>query len=143
MLSVSALNIIVHLFFNLQMMIKKYLFSLFVLLQFGLAFSQDFTDSNLPIVIINTDIDPSTNEPYEIPDDPRVLANMKIIKHPDGTRNYLTDQNTAAFLNYNGRISIELRGSSSQDLPKKTLWINHVAGRQYKQQQCEFVGNAK
>jgi len=89
------------------------------LLQTALSVGQDFTDSNLPIVIINTDINPNTNDPFEIVDDPRVLANMKIIKHPDGSRNYLTDQNTAAFLNYNGRIDIEIRGSSSQSLPKK------------------------
>lgn len=81
--------------------------------------SQTFTDSNLPIIIINTDINPSTNLPVEIPDDPKVLATMKIIKRPDGTRNYLTDSNTAAFLDYNGRIGIELRGSTSQSLPKK------------------------
>lgn len=96
------------------------------------SFAQDFTDSNLPIVLINTDIDPDTGEPYEIPDDPRVLANMKIIWHPDGTRNYLTDQNTPALLNYNGRINIELRGSTSQDLPKKpygltTLQANNTS----------------
>lgn len=81
--------------------------------------SQEFTDSNLPIVIIATDTNPETGEPVEIPDDPRVLATMKVIKRPDGTRNYASDQNTAAFLNYNGRISIEIRGSTSQDLPKK------------------------
>lgn len=83
------------------------------------GYSQTFTDSNLPIVLINTDINPDTGQPFEILDDPRVLGNMKIIKHPDGSRNYLTDSNTAAYLNYNGRISIEIRGSSSQDLPKK------------------------
>ena len=81
--------------------------------------SQTFTDSNLPIVIINTDLDPNTSQPLEILDDPRILSNMKIIKRPDGTRNYVTDQNTAAYLNYNGRINIEIRGSSSQSLPKK------------------------
>ncbi|HLA56718.1 MAG TPA: CotH kinase family protein [Flavobacterium sp.] len=89
------------------------------LLNYGMASGQAFTDTNLPIVIINTDINPNTSQPYEIVDNPRVLAAMKIIRHPDGTRNYMTDQNTAAFLNYNGRINIEIRGSSSQDLPKK------------------------
>lgn len=59
------------------------------------------------------------NQPLEILDDPRILATMKVIKHPDGSRNYLSDANTAAFLNYNGRINIEIRGSSSQALPKK------------------------
>lgn len=81
--------------------------------------AQVFTDSNLPIVIITTDTDPNTGQPYEIPDDPRVPGNMKIIKRPDGTRNYITDQNTAAFLNYDGRIDIEVRGSTSQSLEKK------------------------
>ena len=80
--------------------------------------SQTFTDSNLPIVIITTDLD-SNNQPLEILDDPRILASMKVIKHPDGSRNYLSDANTAAFLNYNGRINIEIRGSTSQTLPKK------------------------
>jgi hypothetical protein len=77
------------------------------------SFSQSFTDSNLPIVIINTD------GGVEIPDNPRVLATMKIIYRGVGQRNYLTDQTNKAFLNYNGRINIEIRGSSSQVLPKK------------------------
>ncbi|NUY82013.1 CotH kinase family protein [Flavobacterium sp. MAH-1] len=85
----------------------------------GNVSAQNFTDSNLPIVIINTDINPNTGQPTEIPDDPRVLATMKIIKHPDGSRNYMTDQNNAAYLNYNGRINIEIRGSTSQLLEKK------------------------
>jgi len=75
--------------------------------------AQTFTDSNLPIVIINTD------GGVPIPDDPRVKANMKIIYKGEGERNYLTDQNTAAYLDYNGRIDIEIRGSSSQYSQKK------------------------
>jgi hypothetical protein len=51
-------------------------------------------------------------------DEPKILASMKIIKRPDGTRNFIADQNTAE-LNYNGRIGIEIRGSSTQLLPKK------------------------
>ena len=89
------------------------------LFSFLSAQSQNFTDSNLPIVIINTDLDANTHLPLPIPDDPRVLASMKIIQRPANARNYLTDQNTASFLNYNGRINIEIRGSSSQNLPKK------------------------
>ena len=81
--------------------------------------AQTFTDSNLPIVIINTDINSATGKPTEIPDEPKVLATMKIIFRADGSRNYLTDQSNNAFLNYNGRIGIEKRGSSSQSLPKK------------------------
>lgn len=78
-----------------------------------------YGESNLPIVIITTDINPNTSQPIEIVDDPKVLANMKIIYHQDGSRNYLTDQSNASLLNYNGRIGIEFRGSSSQALPKK------------------------
>jgi hypothetical protein len=95
------------------------------------ANAQNFTDSNLPIVIINTDLDPVTGLPIEIPDEPKILASMKIIKHADGSRNYLTDAATTSLLNYNGRIAIEIRGSSSQTLPKKpygltTLMANNT-----------------
>jgi spore coat protein CotH len=78
-----------------------------------------FTQSNLPIVIINTDIDDVTGLPAEIPDDPKVPASMKIIYHTDGSTNYLTDQDNTEFLDYNGRVKIEIRGSTSQALPKK------------------------
>ncbi|HMK06472.1 MAG TPA: hypothetical protein VK476_03015, partial [Flavobacterium sp.] len=76
---------------------------LLALFSFLSAQSQTFTDSNLPIVIINTDLDLDTHLPLPIPDDPRVLASMKIIQRPANARNYLTDQNTASLLNYNGR----------------------------------------
>jgi spore coat protein CotH len=89
-----------------------------LLISYFPVFSQTFTDSNLPIVIISTDLDVN-NQPLQILDDPKILSSMKIIKRPDGSRNYLSDANTTAFLNYNGRIGIEIRGSSSQLLPKK------------------------
>lgn len=94
--------------------------------------AQPFTDSNLPIVLITTDINPNTSLPYEILDSPRVLGTLKIIKHPDGSRNYLSDANTSAYLNYNGRFNIEIRGSSSQALDKKgygltTLMADNVS----------------
>ena len=78
-----------------------------------LSLAQTFTDSNLPIVVINTD------GGVNIPDEPKVLGTMKIIWHQDGSRNYMTDVNNPEFLNYDGRIGIETRGSSSQNLPKK------------------------
>lgn len=80
--------------------------------------AQSFTSSNLPIIIIKTDINPNTGRPAEIPDNPKIKATMKIIFRPNGARNYLTDINNAAYLNYSGRIGIEIRGSSSQTLPK-------------------------
>src|SRR5450759_822791 len=82
------------------------------------SFSQSFTDSNLPIILINTDAG------VEIPDSPRVLATMKIIYRGEGLRNWLTDQDTTRFLNYSGRINIEIRGSSSQVLPKKQYGLS-------------------
>ena len=86
-------------------------------------------DSNLPIMVITTDIDPNTNAPYEIPDDPKVLATMQLIFRPDGSRNYLTYITNDSYLNYNGRIGIELRGSSSQVLNKKPYGFTTLLAR--------------
>lgn len=94
----------------------SFLFIVFVSFSF---YGQQFTNSNLPIVIISTDINPETGQLTEIPDDPKILASMKIISRPNGARNYLTDGNTTDFLNYNGRIKIEIKGSTSQYLDKK------------------------
>jgi spore coat protein CotH len=77
------------------------------------AQAQILTDSNLPIVVIETD------GGVTIPDEPRVYGNMKIIWHQDGSRNSLRDINNPQFLNYDGRISIEIRGSTSQMPSKK------------------------
>ena len=63
--------------------------------------------SYLPIVVINTN-----NQ--MIIDDPRVIGNMGIMNH-EGI-NYIGDN----FNDYNGRISIELRGQSSMYFPKKS-----------------------
>ena len=67
-----------------------------------------FTSSNLPIVVINTN-------GQIIPDDHKITADMGIIYNGEGLRNNLTDP----FNNYNGKIGIEIRGSSSQQFPKK------------------------
>lgn len=75
--------------------------------------SQALTDSNLPIVIISVD------GSLAIQDEPKVKATMKIIDRGAGQRNYVSDQDNPLYLNYNGRIGIELRGSSSQESPKK------------------------
>lgn len=96
--------------------IKSLMGKLFLILLFLISFTcsaQSFTDSNLPIVIINTD------GGAVIMNNPRVLATMKIINRGEGSRNYVSDQNTTEYLDYNGRIEIEIRGSSSQFLPKK------------------------
>jgi hypothetical protein len=82
------------------------------------AAAQTLNNSNLPIVIINTDGNAA------ILDNPRVLATMKIIYRGPGIRNFVTDQDSLAYLNYNGRINIEIRGSSSQ-------WPPNIDKRQY------------
>lgn len=69
------------------------------------------TSSNLPIVVIDT-------RGVSIPDDPKVLAVLKIYNRGNGTRNFLTDAPQ-----FNGYCGIEIRGSSSQQFPKKSYGI--------------------
>lgn len=71
-----------------------------------------FNSSNLPIVVINTN-------GQTIQDNARIVVDMGIIYNAFGARNYLTDP----FNEYNGKISIEYRGSSSQMFPKKPYSI--------------------
>ena len=72
-----------------------------------------FISSNLPIVVINT-------HGLYIPDDPKIEADMGIIDNGPGAINYITDP----FNDYNGKIGIEKRGSTSQFLfPKKSFGI--------------------
>ncbi|MBO4382396.1 MAG: CotH kinase family protein, partial [Bacteroidales bacterium] len=97
----------------------KRLFLLGISLWAITAQAQWLSSSNLPIVIITTDLIPGTNEHYSIPDEPKVPATMKILYVNDTTRNYLSNQNDTTFLNYCGRIGIELRGSTSQGHNKK------------------------
>lgn len=107
-----------YLFFVPRNMKQYYLIILFSAL-FSSLKGQVFSSSNLPIIVITTDIDAVSGKPLEIIDEPRVLANIKIIYRTDGGRNYLSNQNNALLCYFNGRISIELRGTTSQDLPKK------------------------
>jgi hypothetical protein len=101
-----------HFFLKIQFTRKRAIIALLLFCNI-VVFSQVFTSSTLPIVVINTDNSAS------ILDDPRVLGNMKIIYNGPGIQNYLTDQTNTTSLNYNGRIDIEIRGSSSQALDKK------------------------
>lgn len=82
--------------------------------------AQVFTDSNLPIVLIQTDNNAA------IPDEPGVLGNMKVIYRGPGLRNYVTDQDSFQYLNYDGRIDIEIRGSYSQTFPKKAYGLSTI-----------------
>ncbi|MDZ7317399.1 MAG: CotH kinase family protein [candidate division KSB1 bacterium] len=68
----------------------------------------DFESSNLPILIIDT-------QGQEIPDEPKIMARMKIIDNGPGARNRLTDPPNG----YDGWIGIESRGNASQMFEKK------------------------
>lgn len=91
---------------------KNIIVFLLVLLSWGVT-AQTFTDSNLPIVVIETD------GGANIPDEPKVPGMMKIIWHQDGSRNYMSDIDNPELLNYDGRIGIEMRGSTSQTMLNK------------------------
>jgi subtilisin-like proprotein convertase family protein len=66
-----------------------------------------FTDSNMPIVVINTN-----NQ--TIQQTGKITADMGIIYNGVGNRNYMTD----SWNNYNGKIGIEIRGNYSASLPQ-------------------------
>ncbi len=68
-----------------------------------------FTDSNLPIVVIDTE------NGATIPDSPSINGSMGIIYNGPGVRNYISDPHNE----YSGNIGIQVRGSSSQMFPKK------------------------
>jgi len=84
---------------------------LVIILSTFVGFSQvTLTDSNLPIVVI-------TQPPGQtINDAARIVCDMGVIDNGTGVRNYMTD----SFNNYNGKIAIEVRGSTSQQYPKKS-----------------------
>jgi len=66
--------------------------------------AQFFDSSSLPIVVI------TTNDGIPVPDEPKIDAHLGIIWNGDGAINHLGDP----FNEYDGRIAIEIRGSSSQ-----------------------------
>jgi len=71
--------------------------------------AQTLTSSDLPIVVITTPAG------QQILDDPRIVCHMGIIDNGPGNTNNTTDP----FNDYDGRIEIEIRGSTSQQYPKK------------------------
>ena len=72
-------------------------------------FTEPFASSNLPIFIINT-------HNQTIISEPKITAVLGVIDNGEGNLNYLSD----TYNGYNGIIGIEIRGSSSQDYPKKS-----------------------
>jgi hypothetical protein len=97
---------------------KHFLTLVIVVFQWHGIFSQGFTDSNLPIVVINTlgqDIDGAWTD---------MVVDMGVIDNGAGNRNHLGD----VFNNYNGKIEIRLQGSSTTQLPKKSYRVTTVNG---------------
>ena len=64
-----------------------------------------FSNSTLPIVVLNT-------EGVEIPDEPKIIATMGIIYNGEGNMNSISDP----FNEFYGEIGIERRGSSSNHM---------------------------
>ncbi len=80
--------------------------SFLILLGTYLPAQVNLTTSNLPILIINTE------NGQDIPNEPKIDAELGIIWNGDGGINNVDDP----FNNYDGKIGIEKRGSSSQSL---------------------------
>lgn len=83
----------------------------------SLSQSVNFTSSNLPIVVIQTN-------GQNIMDEPKILAEMKIIDNGPGQINHPTD----VVYDYNGYIGIEYRGQVSQGFPKKSYGFETLLG---------------
>ena len=79
----------------------------------------ELDSSTLPLIYINTGGE-------DILDEPRITADMGVIWNGEGAYNHIDDE----FNNYDGKISIEIRGSSSQSFPKKgySLELQDAAG---------------
>ena len=75
-------------------------------------FTEPFSSSNLPLLMINT-------LGRDIPNEPKMTAQMGIVDNGPGERNHIGD----SFNDYDGAIGIEIRGSSSTTFPKKNYGI--------------------
>lgn len=92
---------------------QRFFILISLVLLFKLASGQNFTSSNLPIVIINTN-------GQVIVDEPKIPADMGIIYNGPGIRNNVNDP----FNNYSGKVGIEIRGQSSQMFPMKSYSVD-------------------
>lgn len=91
------------------------LLSIITLFFFGrnLVAQVNFTESNLPILLVNT-------QGNFILDDPKATARMQIINNGEGQLNHIDDEPN----DYDGWIGIELRGQTSKSFfPKKPYGI--------------------
>ncbi len=97
--------------FYLLLKYKKLILTKLLVVSLFVVCAQDKTfTTNLPIVYFNT-------EGKEIVDDPRIIIQMEIAWKGEGETNSTSDPRT----HFNGKINIEIRGSSSQMFPKKSF----------------------
>lgn len=97
----------------MKIRLKELLQFLFLLSLSTAAYSQTFTESKHPIVII------TTNGGATIPDEPKIFGTMKIIYRGEGQITYLTDESTPSYVKHTENIGIERRGTTSQRIKKK------------------------
>jgi subtilisin-like proprotein convertase family protein len=85
--------------------------------------------SSLPIFNINTN-------GQNIPDEPKITAQMGVIWNGEGIRNFVSD----AFNHYQGVIGIETRGASSAGFPKKSysIELRDFTGAELEQSLCGY-----
>ena len=90
-------------------------------------FEEPMTSSNLPLVFIDT-------EGQSIGDDPRISARMRVVNNGEGALNAVADPAT----DYDGWISIEWRGSTSQGFPRSNMaWKRKTSrGEQQRSWEC-------
>lgn len=103
----------------MKVFVRHITLSIIALLILTAIQAQNFTSSNLPIVVINT-------YGTDINNENPVRAKMKIIYHEDDRTNYLSDTSDFRTLNYNGDIEIKIRGNTSQFPPKKPYKIHTI-----------------
>ena len=94
---------------------KKTLLILIFFMISSNSYTQILTESNLPIIKINTG---GVNGSY-IPDEPKIPASFQIIDNGLGLLNNINDMPN----HYNGYCGIETRGNSTQGFQKKTYSI--------------------
>lgn len=92
-------------------MLRSLLLCLFFAGVTALVAQVNFSESTLPVVVINTN-------GQTIPNEPKITANLGIVWNGPGQKNRPNDPFNA----YNGKIGIERRGASSQDLFPKVSY---------------------
>lgn len=92
----------------------------------------DFTSSNLPIIVIDTDAQTIVHEP-------KIMATMGIVNNGAGNRNSVTDP----FNEYDGWIGIEYRGNASFGVSDKKPFTIETRNEDGSNNNVEILGLPK